>query len=272
MASYTTGDSGMTRQSFMASKLSLKNKVTVVTGGSRGIGLDLAESTADLGSDVVLMDIREPQTDLKELATKYKTRFKFYHTDVTEMTSLQASFDRCVNDLGKIDNCITAAGVAMDKPFLDHTWDECRKLLDVNVLGSFFCAQLAARQMKEQQTGGSIVMIASIAAHCAIPAQRVSMYGGTKAAIKLLGQTLGAELAPLNIRVNTVSPGFIATDMSKQFTELQDVFRNVPPLGRIGETGDLAMAVAYFLCSGSSYTTGADLAVTGGLHNGRIEL
>lgn len=116
------------------------------------------------------------------------------------------------------------------------------------------------------------MLIASIAAHCAIPAQRVSLYGGSKAAIKLLGQTLGVELAPLNIRVNTLSPGFIATDMSKQFTELQDVFREVPPLGRIGETEDLAMAVAYFLCSGASYTTGADLAVTGGLHNGRIEL
>lgn len=114
-------------------------------------------------------------------------------------------------------------------------------------------------------------MIASIAAHCAIPSQRVSIYGASKAAIKLLGRTLAVELAPFNIRVNTISPGFIATKMSAQFTDIQDVFRTAPPMKRIGQPEDLALAIAYFLGSGSSYTTGTDLAVTGGLHNGRIE-
>jgi NAD(P)-dependent dehydrogenase (short-subunit alcohol dehydrogenase family) len=126
--------------------------------------------------------------------------------------------------------------------------------------------------MIRQGSGGSIVMIASVAAHCAIPAQRVSIYGASKAAVKLLGQTLGIEMAPYNIRVNTLSPGFIATDMSRQFIDLQDVFSKVPPLRRIGQKDDLTMAVAYLLSDGASYTTGADLAVTGGLHNGRIEI
>jgi NAD(P)-dependent dehydrogenase (short-subunit alcohol dehydrogenase family) len=140
------------------------------------------------------------------------------------------------------------------------------------VLGSFFSAQLAAQQMVKQGNGGSIVMIASIAAHCAIPAQCVSLYGASKAAIKLLGQTMAVELAPHKIRVNTLSPGFTATSMSRQFTEIQHVFQSTPPLKRIGTPEDLALAVAYFLSDGASYTTGAELAVTGGLHNGRIEV
>lgn len=126
--------------------------------------------------------------------------------------------------------------------------------------------------MRTQKTGGSIVMIASIAAHCAIPAQRVSIYGATKAAVRLLGKTLAVELAPDNIRINTLSPGFIATEMSRQFTDLQEVFNTVPPMRRIGQKEDLTLAVAYLLSSGASYTTGADIAVTGGLHNGRIEV
>lgn len=126
--------------------------------------------------------------------------------------------------------------------------------------------------MVKQGTGGSIVMIASIAAHCAIPAQRVSIYGASKAAIKLLGKTLAVEMAPFNIRVNTLSPGLTATTMSRQFTEIQNVFQTAPPIGRIGRPDDLTLAVAYLLSDGASYTTGTDIAVTGGLHNGRIDV
>lgn len=119
-------------------------------------------------------------------------------------------------------------------------------------------------------------MIASIAAHCAIPSQRVSIYGASKAAVKLLGKTLAVEMAPFGIRVNTLSPGFIATDMTGDMAvtnpELHRVFSKTPPLGRIGQKDDLASAVAYLLSEGASYTTGADLAVTGGLHAGRIQI
>lgn len=142
----------------------------------------------------------------------------------------------------------------------------------IQVLGSFFSAQLAAKQMAKQGSGGSIVMVASIAAHCAIPAQRVSIYGASKGAIRLLGKALAVEMAPFNIRVNTISPGFIATSMSQQFTEIHSVFQTTPPLGRIGRPDDLALAVAYLLSDGAGYTTGADIAVTGGLHNGRIDI
>ncbi|GKZ52022.1 hypothetical protein AbraIFM66951_009663, partial [Aspergillus brasiliensis] len=167
---------------------------------------------------------------------------------------------------------ITCAGVALDKPFLEHKWDESRRILEINVLGSFFAAQLASKQMVKQKTGGSIAMIASIAAHCAVPSQNLSIYGASKGAIKLLGKTLAVEMAPYNVRVNTISPGFISTKMTAQFEDIQHIFRSTPPLKRMGRPEDLALATAYLLGSGASYTTGADIPVTGGLHSGRIEV
>jgi sorbose reductase len=164
----------------------------------------------------------------------------------------------------------------LDKPFLEHSWEDSRKVMDVNVMGTFFSAQAAAQHMRDQNVAGSIVMIASVAAHCAIPSQRVSIYGASKAAVKLLGMTLAVELAPFQIRVNTISPGFIATnmtgDMAKSNPELLSVFTNTPPLGRMGERSDLTLAVAYLLSEGARYTTGADLPITGALHAGRIRV
>ncbi|PLB50095.1 short-chain dehydrogenase/reductase SDR [Aspergillus steynii IBT 23096] len=252
------------------SRILLDGKVTVITGGSRGIGLTLAQTVASLGSDVAILDVQEPETRIPELEKTYGTRFSFERLDVTSKDSMENVFAKVVQDMGRIDNCITCAGVALDKPFLEHTWDESRRILDINILGSFFAAQLAAKQIIQQNTSGSIIMIASIAAHCAIPAQRVSIYGASKAAIKLLGKTLAVELAPYNVRVNTLSPGFIETEMTKQFVDIQDVLRTTPPMGRIGQVGDLALAVAYLLSDGAAYTTGADVPVTGGLHGGRI--
>lgn len=115
-------------------------------------------------------------------------------------------------------------------------------------------------------------MISSMAGHCAMPSQRVSIYGASKAAIKLLGKALGVEMAPHNIRVNTLSPGYITDGIDGEFSDLEGIVYRISPMGRIGQRDDLTMAVAYLLSEGASYTTGADIAVTGGLHNGRIEL
>jgi sorbose reductase len=142
-------------------------------------------------------------------------------------------------------------------------------------VGTFFSAQEAANQMLAQNCKGSIVMIASIVAHTAIPAQTLAAYGASKSAVKGLGLHLGVELAPHNIRVNTISPGFIRTDMTAkvaaQTPALAELFDSAPPMKRMGERGDLMSAVVYLLSDASAYTTAADLPITGGLHAGRID-
>ncbi|KAF2649613.1 short chain dehydrogenase [Lophiostoma macrostomum CBS 122681] len=249
----------------------LDGKTTVITGGARGIGLALVEAAAEAGSDVAILDILDkPQKELGDLGVKAK----YYQTDVTRIESLEQTFDRIKKDFGRIDNCVTAAGIVVDKPFFDHKWNECEKLLKINVLGTYFCAQLAAKAMRDQGTGGSVVLIASIASHSALPLQRLSMYGATKGAVRVLMTQLSVELAPLNIRVNSISPGFIRTDMTElcavQQPELYSVFNSAPPVGRIGETKDITGAVNYLLSDAAAYTTGADIPITGGLISGRI--
>jgi sorbose reductase len=141
-------------------------------------------------------------------------------------------------------------------------------------MGTFFSAQLAAKYMASKEKGGSIVMVASVASHCAIPSQRMAMYGASKGAVRILARHLAVELAPNNIRVNTVSPGYIATEMTKtlgtKYPELLSIFSSAAPMKRMGDRKDLKGIVGYLLTDAAAYTTGADIEVTGGLHAGRI--
>ena len=128
--------------------------------------------------------------------------------------------------------------------------------------------------MRARARGGSIVMIASIAARAALPSQRLSIYGASKGAVKSLCQQLAVELSPLGIRVNSISPGYIETEMTKGLAlthrELVSVFHSAAPLGRIGDRADLKCVVGYLLSDAAAYTTGSDILVTGGMHAGRL--
>ncbi|KIW69205.1 hypothetical protein PV04_05096 [Phialophora macrospora] len=252
--------------------MSLKGRVTVVTGGARGIGLALARGAAELGSDIAVLDVLEkPSEAFFDLEKVLGVRARYYRTSVTDPEGLTRSFENVVKDFGQIDNCVTAAGIVHDKPFLDTTWEEGARILEVNVMGTMLSAQLAAKQMRAQNTGGSIVMIASVSAGTALQTQRLNIYAASKGAVKSLCVQLSVELAPLGIRVNTVSPGFIATEMTKGLAvtrpELLAVFKS-PPLGRIGDRADLKGVVGYLLSDAAAYTTGTDVLVTGGVHAG----
>jgi sorbose reductase len=170
---------------------------------------------------------------------------------------------------------VTAAGIAVDKPFLEQTPDEVRRILDINVAGTFFAAQCAARHMIQQGSGGSLVLIASICGSVAIPGHKLSAYHASKGAVKTLGTALSVELASHRIRTNMLSPGYIQSDMTRRLRQEQphlvEIMQDAPPLKRIGDRNDLTGALIYLLSDASSYTTGAEIMVTGGLHAGRIE-
>jgi sorbose reductase len=128
--------------------------------------------------------------------------------------------------------------------------------------------------MRDQKTGGSIVFIASISASAALPTQKLGVYGASKGAIKSLCQQLAVELGPLGIRVNSVSPGFIETEMTKGLAvtnpEIISAFNSATPLQRIGKRQDLKTLVGYLLSDAAAFTTGSDIFVTGGLHSGHL--
>ena len=191
---------------------------------------------------------------------------------------------------------ITAAGICPDEPFLERKPDSVARCMNINVLGTYYAAQLAAAQMEKNESipqnprGGSIVMIASIAAYVASKGQNTSDYCASKGAVLSLAKALGVELAMKGIRVNSISPGLVqglqvvrisltflrymmtdmTLDLAKRFPHLGAIMTGEPPMRRMGDRTDLKGIVVYLLSDASAYTTSSDILITGGIHAGRL--
>jgi sorbose reductase len=255
-------------------RLSMKGKNVLITGGGRGIGLAIAKALAQLGSNIAVLDaLPEPTKEFHALSGDYGIKTVYERLDVTVQSSLEAGFENVVQRSGSIHGLVTAAGITLERPFVEHTWDECKKLLDVNVMGTFWAAKLAADHFKARGEGGSMVFIASVAAQgIIVPMQSLAIYNMSKAAVKGLVGPLAVELGEDGIRVNSISPGVIDSQMTRDnatmFPRLTDMYHNAPPMRRIGQPSDLTPMVAYLLSDASTFTTGSDILITGGLHSG----
>ncbi|KAK5049310.1 hypothetical protein LTR84_004239 [Exophiala bonariae] len=278
---------------------SLKGRTIVITGGSRGIGLALAFAVAEVGGNVAILDIlSEPHPHYLELE-KFDVKVKLYKSDVTNFGILKATFDEIVQDFGRIDGLVTAAGICPDEPFVDRKPESVARCMNINVLGTYYAAQLATAQMQRQEPlkdvtrRGSIVFIASIAAYVASKGQTTSDYCASKGAVLSLAKALGVELAMSGIRVNSISPGSVAIlfkhhfslliksmsrymmtdmtlDLAQKYPHLGAIMTNEPPMRRMGDRTDLKGLIVYLLSDASSYTTSEDHLVTGGIHAGRL--
>ncbi|KAH7165252.1 putative short-chain dehydrogenase [Dactylonectria macrodidyma] len=259
------------------SMFELRDRNYIVTGGAQGIGFALTRAICEMGGNVAVLDIQErPVKEFNTLSDEFGTKVVYIKTDVTNQESLETSFKKAVGELGSIDGCVPCAGIAIDKPFLDQTWDEFTKIQDINVRGTFFTAQLVARQIIKQGTSGSMVLIASQSAHIALPGHRMAAYNASKGAVMMLAKVLAVELAPSKIRVNTISPGFVDSEMTRavRATKSERVGAQMwlsPPNQRLSTTDDLTGAVVYLLSDAARHTTAADIAITGGLHAGTID-
>lgn len=284
-----------TSHSFRKAFDSLQGRNYIVTGGGQGIGFTIAKAIAEFGGNVAIVDLRQiPVQEYDQLASEFKIRTEYYQCDVSKEESLTSAFENVVKDFGQIHGLVTSAGIAIDKPFVEQTWQEAEKIQQVNVsavfvdqqclklthrqvLGTFFATQLASKQMIKQGTGGSIVLIASITAHVALPGFRMAAYNASKGGVHMMSKALAVELAPKGIRVNSISPGFIDSEQTKVARDgnpslPKNIMDSAPPAKRIGTQEDVAGAAVYLLSDAASYTCGADIAVTGALHLGRQEV
>ncbi|KAL0932493.1 short-chain dehydrogenase reductase sdr [Colletotrichum truncatum] len=261
--------------------LSLKGRTVVITGGARGLGLAFALAVAEVGGNVAILDAaQEPHEHFYQIQKEHDIKLKYYRSDVTNFEVLKQTFDGIVEDFGRIDGLVTAAGICPDEPFLQRNPESVARCISINVLGTYFAAQLAAAQMVKQEPtefnsrGGSIVMIASIAAHVASKGQTTSDYCSSKGAVVSLAKALGVELAAVGIRVNSISPGYMATDMTLDLCTrnpwLGEIMHNEPPMRRMGDRTDLKVPVVYLLSNASAYHTSDDILITGGIHAGRL--
>jgi NAD(P)-dependent dehydrogenase (short-subunit alcohol dehydrogenase family) len=241
------------------------NPVTVITGGSRGIGAATARLLAHAGHDLVLGYRRDHDAATAVLADVHAAgrRGVAVPADTTDPDQVARLF-AAADDLGQLTGLVNNAGVTSPiGAFTDLRVDDLRRVVDVNLIGYVLCAQHAARRMR---AGAAIVNVSSAAATLGSPGEYIH-YAAVKAATDTLTVGLAKELAPHGVRVNAVAPGIIRTDIHADsgVPDRADTAVGRIPLGRAGEPDEVASAIAWLLGPDASYTTGAVLRVAGGL-------
>jgi NAD(P)-dependent dehydrogenase (short-subunit alcohol dehydrogenase family) len=241
--------------------------VTIVTGGSRGIGAATCARLASDGHDLVIGYQRAAQAAQKVVTTVRDagSRCVAVQVDTRVEADVERLFDTAA-ELGPITGLVNNAGVTGPLGRLvDARTEDLRRVIDVNVIGYLLCARRAARDMAKNG-GGAIVNISSAAATIGSPGEYVH-YAGAKAAVDTITVGLAKELAADGIRVNAVAPGTVWTDIHRDMGDPERPAKAAAriPLGRAGDPEEIAAAVAWLLSPDASYTTGAVLRVAGGL-------
>lgn len=243
---------------------SLEGKIAVVTGASKGIGKGVALALARQGADVILAARSKSQLD--EVAAeieKLGRRAKAVSIDVTSKEQIDDMMQNIVPAFGGLDIFVNNAGVTVMKKMIDTSPEDIDYILNINLKAAIFFLQNAAKLMIEQKRGGSIVIVTSINAIAPLPSQAI--YSSTKAALEALMRCLAADLAREGIRVNSVAPGAITTDMNNHFTpEVVERVITKIPLGRVGESDEIADVVAFLSSDTARYITGSTVVADGG--------
>jgi NAD(P)-dependent dehydrogenase (short-subunit alcohol dehydrogenase family) len=242
-------------------KFDMTGKVAAVTGGARGIGRACADALQEMGCKIALLDILEERVN--ESAQEMGNGTIGVVCDVTSKESVTAAFGRVKQELGHLDVLVTSAGLCIWAPAEDMTEDEWDKVVDINLKGLFLCNQAAGRIMIEQKSG-SIINVASMSGSIVNRPQCQSNYNSSKAGVMQLTKSLACEWAQHNIRVNSISPGYTLSELTKQFPQYFDGWMPYIPMGRMADPEELVGAVVYLASAAASYTTGHDLVIDGG--------
>lgn len=250
----------MTTESSPSGKTA-EQKVAVVTGGSRGIGRACAESLAKAGYDIVITYAANEQAakDVCKVIESMGHKAKAIKADASDPDRAQQVIEEAVSAFGRIDALVNNAGITRDGLLVRMKQDDWKEVLDTNLSGAYYLLQAAAKIMMKQRYG-SIVNMSSISGVYGNAGQ--TNYAASKAGLIGLTKAAAKELAPRNITVNAVAPGFIETDMTHGLD--QEAITARIPLGRMGTTDDIANAVVFLVTSGS-YITGQVIQVDGGL-------
>ncbi len=244
--------------------MKLKDRIAVVTGSAKGIGLSIAERFVAEGARVVMCDV------LDEMGVREASRIRanYHHCDVSKPKDVNALVAAVVRDHGSLDILVNNAGVSLAKDFLDLTEEDYDHVLDINLKGSFLMLQAAAREMVKQvragRKAGAIVNMSSVNDTLAIPA--IAPYVMSKGGVKQLTAVAALALAPHGIRVNGIGPGSIRTDMLTATLQDKAAYTRAmsrTPLGRPGEPSEVASVATFLASDDASYVSGQIIYVDG---------
>ncbi|KAL8677489.1 MAG: hypothetical protein Q9186_006088 [Xanthomendoza sp. 1 TL-2023] len=238
----------------------------LITGGNQGIGLGIAEvCLANSATVVYSLDINEPGHDFEMLRQKH-SNLQSIITDVTRKEDIEKAIEEIYASEGRLDGFVANAGMTKHQPAIDFSEEQLTKMFQLNVFGTYHCATSVAQKWIEKRTPGSIVFTASMASYRPNRAAPSAPYSGTKAAIRNMAHTLAMEWAPHGIRVNSVSPGFVRTQMTTYMEGSPDWDLKMKYYGgmpRLAKPQEIGGAYVYLLSDGASYTTGIDIPVAG---------
>ncbi|ORJ58947.1 SDR family oxidoreductase [Mycobacterium simiae] len=243
----------------------LTGKTALVTGASTGIGKKVAEAYLQAGARVAIA-ARHPDA-LETVAAEIDSMGGAVlpiACDVTQPDQITRMVERVTAELGGIDVAVCNAGIINLTPLLDMSPEEFHTIQATNVTGVFLTAQAAARAMVTQGRGGSIINTASMSGHIINIPQPAGHYCTSKAAVIHLTKAMAVEFARHNIRVNSISPGYIRTELVEPMAEYHRLWEPKIPLGRIGRPDELTGLYLYLASAASSYMTGSDVVIDGG--------
>ncbi|MCL2833503.1 MAG: SDR family oxidoreductase [Treponema sp.] len=245
----------------MKKQISLDGKRILVTGGATGLGYAIAAELHDSGAEVIIASRKTER--LKKAAAELGV--SWFQFDINDENRMQETAAELENKFGPIYGLVNNAGIQNNKDALAYTEQEIRALFDTNVFGTLALTRELAKRMASRKTG-SIVFISSAAVY--IGMNRNLPYTGTKAAISAMCRALASELSPLGIRVNSIAPGWIETDLVREslakVPERRALVERRSMLGRLGRPQDIGMAAAFLLSDAAAYITAAELKVDGG--------
>lgn len=248
-------------------KMRLDGKAIYVTGGASGIGKSVATALAEAGADVAIVDVNLEGAEAvaKEIAEATGSKTIAIRCDVTDQDDVEAMVAKVVDTYGKLDACFNNAGICLNVPAEEMTYEQWNKVININLNGVFLCATAAGRVMLKQGYG-SIINTASMSGHIVNVPQPQCAYNASKAGVSMLTKSLAVEWAKKGVRVNCISPGYIGTDLtlnSEALKPLIEKWNAMAPMGRLGRPEELQSIVVYLAGDTSSFTTGSDIIVDG---------
>lgn len=239
-----------------------KKPIALITGGAQGLGYACAEAIKADGNDVILADIK---ADAVKAAADKLGALEGIACDMGEPAQINAMFDHIEAEHGPVSILVNNAGIAKAGEFLETSLEDFRKVIDVNLTGTFLALQRAARGMVEHKIEGAIVNMSSVNAVVSIPT--IASYCASKGGVMQLTKASSLALAPHNIRVNAVGPGSIDTEMLAGVNANPEAMKMVmsrTPLKRIGTPREIGDVVAFLASPKASYITGETIYVDGG--------
>ncbi len=242
--------------------INLKDKVALVTGGSRGIGKEICLKLASLGANLAIADLGLAE-ETKQQCEALGVKVLLVQANVAVMEDCERMFDQILAEFGRIDILVNNAGITRDALMVRMKEEDFDAVINVNLKGTWNCMKLAAKPMMKQRSG-RIINMASVAGLMGNPGQ--SNYAASKAGVIGMTKTLAKEIGSRGVTVNAIAPGMIETEMTANLpAEVKEMAMKNIPLTRFGQVEDVANAVAFLASDMASYISGQVLNVDGGM-------